>query len=233
MTPCQQRMFHTISGLVLHGEPSITIINAEPGSGLSTLMLKLNQILGANCLHIKTRPALSGMNLLEAFYYELGLAGESISHRSPIPEFIKPLISLRSITHICIEDIDDFALTMLMKKTTVAQFSRLAMALPTVHFIVSQSLSRNETGCDVIHRDLKAYHERSECYLRSFTGEREYVEYFKKIGCDLGLKKISDSFLEKLYDKTDGNLAFTILYITHPFLRIQWVNNTGIHYEQR
>jgi len=221
MTPCQQMIYNTISHQLACGVPSITIIDAMPGSGLSTLMERLKSLFGATCLYIATRPALSGLNLLDACYYELGLIGENIAHRAPIPAYVTSLVSLRPITIVCIEDIDDFAVTLAMKKITVAHLSKLTTAWPNVHFVISQSLLRSAIDCSIRHRDIIGCHERNEYYLQSFTGESQYIVHLTHVIEVFGLDGVTDVQLSELHERTQGNLALTMLNLCHPLLRKQ------------
>jgi hypothetical protein len=218
LTPCQQEIFDLVSGRLALSEPTIIIINAEPGSGLSTLMEKLTESMGAACLSITSRPAISGLNLLEAFYYGLGLGGKYF-HRAPLPAFISPLIRLQPIINVLVEDLDDFSATIPMKKTTIGHLSKIASALPDISLIVTQTLSRWDRGYSIHHHDICGAQERNEYYLRSFSGLEQYIEHFQNLTASIGSNNVSDLVLTKLYEITEGNLASTMLHLYHPLLK--------------
>lgn len=165
---------------------------------------------------------MSGLKLLEAFYYELGLGGEGISHRAPIPAFIPPLIGLQAITGVCIEDVDDFCVTTPMKKTTIGHMSKMASALPDICLIISQTLSRGDIDSSIHHRDLVGPQERDEYFLRSFSGLQQYLEHFQDVTATLGLRNVSKLALTELFGATEGNLASTMLHLCHPLLNRKW-----------
>ena len=222
MTPCQQEIYNLVSDQLKLPEPTIIILNAEPGSGLSTLMEKITNTIGAACIPLTSRPAISGRNLLEAFYYHLGLGAEGISHRAPIPAFISPLIELQPITGVLIEDIDDFAITIPMRKMTIGHLSKIASALPGMSLIISQTLSRWDRDRSIRHHDIEGPQTRLECYLRSFSGLAQYIDHFQGVAASLGLHDVSNLALTRLYEITDGNLALTMQHLCHPFLKCKW-----------
>lgn len=226
LTPCQQDIHDAISAQLALAQPTIIIINAEPGSGLSTLMECLAQDMRSVCLKLVSRPAMSELNLLETFYYHLGLGGEGISHRAPIPAFISPLIEMQSIKRLHIEDIDDFAVTIPMRKITIGHLSKIASALPGMSLIISQTLSRWDRDRSIQHRDIKGGQGRDEYHLRSFTDLSEYIAHFQGVAASIGLNNVPSSALAELYEKTGGNLATTMLHLCHPLYLHQWVSES-------
>ncbi|WP_140408951.1 hypothetical protein [Pseudomonas syringae] len=165
---------------------------------------------------------MSDLNLLETFYYHLGLGGESISHRAPIPAFISPLIEMQSIKRLHIEDIDDFAVTIPMRKMTIGHLSKIASALPGMSFIISQTLSRWDHDRSIHHSDIKGVQGRDEYHLRSFADLGQYITHFKSLTASIGLNNVSSSALGELYKRTEGNLASTMLHLCHPLYIHQW-----------
>ncbi|WP_257112532.1 hypothetical protein [Pseudomonas ficuserectae] len=165
---------------------------------------------------------MSDLNLLETFYHHLGLGGEGISHRAPIPAFIYPLIELQPIMNLLIEDIDDFAVTVPMRKMTMGHLSKIASALPGMSFIISQTLSRWDHDRSILHSDIKGVQGRDEYHLRSFADLGQYITYFKSLTASNGLNNVSSSALGELYKRTEGNLASTMLHLCHPLYMRQW-----------
>lgn len=222
LTPCQQEIYDLVSSRLALCEPTIIIINAEPGSGLSTLMKCLAEDMGSACLKLVSRPTMSDLNLLETFYYHLGLGGEGISHRAPIPAFIYPFIELQSIMRLLVEDIDDFAITIPMRKMTIGHVSKIASALPGMSLIISQTLSRWYHDRSIQHSDIKGVQGRDAYHLRSFADLGQYITHFKSFTASIGLNNVSSSALGGLYERTGGNLATTMLHLCHPLYRRQW-----------
>lgn len=222
LTPCQQDIHDAISAQLALAQPTIIIINAEPGSGLSTLMECLGEDMGPACLKLVSRPAMSDLNLLETFYHHLGLGGEGISHRAPIPAFIYPLVELQPIMNLLVEDIDDFAVTVPMRKMTIGHLSKIASALPGMSFIISQTLSRWDHDRSIQHSDIKGVQGRDEYHLRSFADLGQYITYFKSLTASNGLNNVYSSALGELYKRTEGNLASTMLHLCHPLYMRQW-----------
>ncbi|WP_431093250.1 hypothetical protein [Pseudomonas brassicacearum] len=222
MTPCQQEIYNLVSDQLKLPEPTIIILNAEPGSGLSTLMEKITNTIGVACIPLTSRPAISGRNLLEAFYYHLGLGAEGISYRAPVPAFISPLIELQPIVGVLIEDIDDFAVTMPMRKMAIGHLCKIASALPGMSLIISQTLSRWDRDHSIRHNDIDGAQTRYEFYLRSFSGLSQFIDHFQCITASLGLHDVSNLQLTQLYEITGGNLASTMQHLCHPLLKHKW-----------
>lgn len=222
LTPCQKEVYDLVLDQLALPAPSIIILNAEPGSGLSTLMEKITNSIGAACIPLTSRPAINGRNLLETFYCHLGLGSEGISHRSPIPAFVSPLIELQSITGVIVDDIDDFAITIPMRKMTIGHLSKIASALPGMSLIISQTLSRWDRDRSIRHNDIEGPQTRHECYLRSFSGMAQYIDHFQGVAASLGLHDLSNLALTRLYEITDGNLASTMQHLCHPLLKRKW-----------
>ncbi len=222
LTPCQQEIYDLVSDRLALCEPTIIIINAEPGAGLSTLMENVANSVGAAFIPITSRPAISGRNMLEAFYYHLGLGAEGISHRAPIPAFVSPLITLQSIVGVLIEDVDDFAVTIPMRKMTIGHLSKIASTLPGISLIISQTLSRWDRDRSIRHKDIEAPQKRDEYYLRSFSSLAQYIDHFQGVTASLGLPDVSSPKIKQLYEVTEGNLALTMQYLCHPLLKRKW-----------
>lgn len=222
MTPCQQAIYESTMNSFVSADPVITIINSYPGAGLSTLMENILTSHGKCILNLAARPALTGMNLLETFYYELGLGAEGIYHGAPIPSYVKELVSIQSISVIAIGDLDDFALTGSMKKTAVSHLSKMATGLPGISFLMSQSPLRGKAECVVHQREITGSQNRSESVLQSFKSKQQYMDYFEGFVQTIGLHAVTTSVLSDLYARTEGNLASTILNLCHPLLRAQW-----------
>ncbi|KAA8553772.1 hypothetical protein FX984_00382 [Pseudomonas marginalis] len=222
MTRCQQAVYETIMNSFVSADPVITIVNAYPGAGLSTLMENILRAHSKCILNLAARPALTGMNLLETFYYELGLGAEGIYHGAPIPSYVTELVSIQSISVIAIDDLDDFALTVSMKKTTVSHLSKMAVALPSISFLMSQSPLRGKAECVIHQREITGSQNRTESILQSFECKQQYMDYFEDFVEDTGLSAVTNSVLSDLYARTEGNLASTILNLCHPLLRAQW-----------
>ncbi|GAB1619843.1 hypothetical protein [Pseudomonas sp. NGC7] len=221
LTPCQQGIHDLVTDRLALPEPTIIIINAGEGSGLSTLMEKVASSMGAACIPI-TRPAITGRNLLETFYCQLGLGAEGISHRAPIPAFISPLIEMQPIVGVLIEDVDDFAITIPMRKMAIGHLSKIASALPGMSLIISQTLSRWDRDRSIHHKDIEGSQRRYEFYLRSFSGLSQFIDHFQFITASLGLHDVSNLELTRLYEITGGNLASAMQHLCHPLLKHKW-----------
>lgn len=133
-----------------------------------------------------------------------------------------PLIELQPIVGVLIEDIDDFAVTIPMRKMAIGHLSKIASALPGMSLIISQTLSRWDRDHSIRHNDIDGAQRRYEFYLRSFSGLSQFIDHFQCTTASLGLHDVSNLELTRLYEITGGNLASTMQHLCHPLLKHKW-----------